>query len=85
MTKKIRDSSVFQKLQGDIERKQYDVEKMAQLSPLLVHFTSDEEAIEIEATVKNYMVRYENLGSRAAECGVLLQQVIQKFLQTSHI
>lgn len=67
--------SKFQKLQENIEMKRTDVEKMMELCPLLANLASDEEAAELETTFKTYMTRYENLNTRAAECGVLLQQV----------
>lgn len=66
-------------MQENIEMKRIDVEKMTQLCPLLVSLASDEEAAELETTFKTFMIRYENLGARAAECGILLQQVIQVF------
>lgn len=65
--------------------KHTDVEKMMQLCPLLASLASDEEAAELETALKNYMIRYENLGTRAAECGVLLQQVILVFFFFSKI
>uniref|UniRef100_A0AAF5PYW1 GAR domain-containing protein n=2 Tax=Wuchereria bancrofti TaxID=6293 RepID=A0AAF5PYW1_WUCBA len=77
-----------QKLQENIEMKHTDVEKMMQLSPLLASLASDEEAAELETMFKNYVIRYENLGTRAAECGVLLQQVgeeITNFLQRTNM
>ncbi|KAK6106184.1 Spectrin repeat family protein [Brugia pahangi] len=77
-----------QKLQENIEMKHTDVEKMMQLSPLLASLASEEEAAELETMFKNYMIRYENLGIRAAECGVLLQQVgeeITNFLQRTNV
>ncbi|EFO27979.2 spectraplakin [Loa loa] len=77
-----------QKLQENIEMKHTDVEKMMQICPLLTALASDEEAIELETLFKSYMIRYENLGTRAAECGVLLQQIgeeITNFLQRTHM
>uniref|UniRef100_A0A183D153 SYNE1 protein n=1 Tax=Gongylonema pulchrum TaxID=637853 RepID=A0A183D153_9BILA len=66
---------IYQKLQDSIDSKQSDVEKMVHLCPLLAELTSDEEATEIDAVLKKYLTRYENLGARAAECGSLLQQM----------
>ncbi|VBB27153.1 unnamed protein product [Acanthocheilonema viteae] len=80
--------NLHQKLQENIEMKHMDVEKMMQLCPLLASLASDEEAAELETTFKTYMIRYENLGTRTAECGVLLQQIgeeIANFLKRTNI
>lgn len=55
--------------------KQNDVEKMIKLCPVLANLTSDEEASELETIYQSYLTRYEILSKRAAECGILLQQV----------
>uniref|UniRef100_A0A0R3RSE7 GAR domain-containing protein n=1 Tax=Elaeophora elaphi TaxID=1147741 RepID=A0A0R3RSE7_9BILA len=80
--------NLHQKLQENIEMKHVDVEKMMQLCPLLASLASEEEAVELETTFKTYMIRYENLGTRAAECGVLLQQIgeeITNFLKRTNM
>ncbi|VDN02146.1 unnamed protein product [Thelazia callipaeda] len=67
--------NLHQDLQTNIESKREDVERMTQLCPLLASLTSDDEAVELNTTFKNYIVRYEILSSQVAECGILLQQI----------
>ncbi|KAM3720341.1 Microtubule-actin cross-linking factor [Dirofilaria immitis] len=80
--------NLHQKLQESIEMKNTDVEKMMQLCHLLANLASDEEAAELETICKNYMIRYKNLSTQAAECGILLQQIgeeITNFLKRTNM
>uniref|UniRef100_A0A915B3J8 Microtubule-actin cross-linking factor 1 n=1 Tax=Parascaris univalens TaxID=6257 RepID=A0A915B3J8_PARUN len=67
-----------QLLQEDISGKQWEFDRLVELCPRLAELTSVEEATELDVALRSLISRYENLVSRAAECGVLLQQMAEE-------
>ncbi|KHN76670.1 Dystonin [Toxocara canis] len=67
-----------QMLQEDINGKRWEFDRLVELCPRLAELTSVEEAAELDVALRSLTSRYENLGSRATECGVLLQQMAEE-------
>ncbi|VDK41941.1 unnamed protein product [Anisakis simplex] len=67
--------NAHQVLQEDINAKKWEFDQLVELCPRLAELTSVEEAAELDSALHSLTSKYDNIVSRANDCGTSLQQM----------